>query len=58
VAKLVILHPSVPIPRKTLKRKKTKKINTGRRKTPTTRKSSTEGKLISTQKKKKQLVIV
>jgi hypothetical protein len=42
--KLVILHPSVLIPRRTLKRKKTKTINTRRRKNPTTRKSSTEGK--------------
>jgi uncharacterized membrane protein len=52
VARLAILHPSVPIPRRTLKMKKTKINNTRRRKNPTTRKSFTKGKIIFTQKKK------
>jgi hypothetical protein len=52
VEKLVISHPSFPIPRMTLKRKKTKTNNTRKRKNPTTRKISTKGKRISTQKKK------
>jgi hypothetical protein len=52
VENLVILHPSVPIPRRTPKKKKKKTNNTRRRKNPTTRKISREGKRISTQKKK------
>jgi hypothetical protein len=50
--KLVILHPSVPIPRRTLKMKKIKIMNTRRRKNPTTRKSFTKGKGIIIQKNK------
>ena len=52
VAKLVILHPSVSIPRRTLKMKKIKPDNIRRKKNSTTRKSSTKGKIISSKKKK------
>jgi hypothetical protein len=52
VARLVILQASVPIPRRTLKMKKTKPNNTRRRKNPTTRKSFSKGKIFFTQKKK------
>jgi hypothetical protein len=52
VARLAILQPSVPIPRRTLNMKETKLHNTRRRKNPTTRKKITKGKRISTQKKK------
>jgi hypothetical protein len=44
VEKLVILHPSVPIPRRTLNMKKIKPNNTRRRKNPTTRKGFPKGK--------------
>jgi hypothetical protein len=37
VARLAILNPSVPIPRRTLKMKKKKINNTRRRKNPTTK---------------------
>jgi hypothetical protein len=52
VEKLATLQPSVPIPRKTLKMKKTQIKNTRIRENPTIIKSITKGKVIFTQKKK------
>jgi hypothetical protein len=52
VERLATLQPSVPIPSRTLRMKKTKLNNTRRRKNPTTRKFFTKEKNISTQKKK------
>jgi hypothetical protein len=52
VVRLATLHPSVPIPRRTLKMKKTQINNTRRRESPITRKNITKGKIIFTQKKK------
>jgi hypothetical protein len=52
LARLAIFLSTVPIPRRTLKMKR-KKINNGRRrKNPATRKISTKGKIIFTQKNK------
>jgi hypothetical protein len=58
VARLAILQPSVPIPRRTLKMKKTKPNNTRRRKNPTTRKSFTKGKKFLLKRRKQQFVRV
>jgi hypothetical protein len=44
MASLAIFQPSVPIPRRTLKMKKTKLNNTRRKKNPTTRKKFYKGK--------------
>jgi hypothetical protein len=50
--KLVIFHPSVLTPRRTLKINKTKIFNIRKRKNPTLRKSFTEGKIFFIQKRK------
>jgi hypothetical protein len=52
VEKLVILHPSVLTPRRTLKIKKTKIFNIRKRKNPTLRKKFTKGKRFFIQKRK------
>jgi hypothetical protein len=52
VARLATFQPSVPIPMRTPRMKKTKLNNTRIRKNPTTRKNFTKEKIISTQKKK------
>ena len=52
VARLGILHPSVPIPRKIMKIKETQINHSRKRKNLTTRKAITKGRRIFTLKKK------